>query len=61
MIFNDALFFALRVTTMVKQGHAYFGVIFASKECVTLIVRFLMLLAERSLVISKTKNASAKN
>lgn len=43
MIFNDLLFFSLRVTTMIKQGHAYFGVIFASKELLSFFVRLFML------------------
>ena len=50
MVFNDLLFFLLRVTTMVKQKHAYFGVIFATKELMSFISRSYMLYKQRNLV-----------
>jgi len=43
MSFNDLAFFILRVATMTKQGHGYFGVIFAMKECVSFTLRAAML------------------
>jgi len=42
MVFNDLLFFALRVTTMTKRHHAYFGVLFATKELLSFVVRLFM-------------------
>ncbi|XP_066918759.1 uncharacterized protein [Clytia hemisphaerica] len=43
LVFNDLLFWCLRITTMVKEGHAYFGVIFVGKESMSSILRIILL------------------
>ena len=43
MGFNDLAFLILRVVTMTKQGHGYFGVIFVMKECGSFLLRGSML------------------
>ena len=47
LIFNDVLFLFLRITTMWKQGHAYFGVIFVGKESMSSIIRIILLFIKR--------------
>ena len=43
LFFNDFLFLFLRAVTIHKESHAYFGVIFLTKEVLSLIIRSLML------------------
>jgi len=43
MFFNDGLFFMLRIVTMAKTGHVYFGLIFVIKEFFSCIFRVLLL------------------
>ena len=42
MIFNDAMFFGLRLTTIIRTKHAYFGAIFLCKEILSSIIRACM-------------------
>jgi len=43
MVFNDGLFFMLRIVTMSKTGHVYFGLIFVIKELGSFILRLILL------------------
>ncbi|XP_066918739.1 uncharacterized protein [Clytia hemisphaerica] len=43
LIFNDILFFALRVEKMRRERHGYFGMIFTCKEGMSCIIRFLLM------------------
>jgi len=43
LVFNDLLFLFLRITTMAKEGHAYFGVIFVCKEVLSAGIRLFLL------------------
>ena len=43
LFFNDFLFLFLRAVTIHKENHAYFGVIFVTKEVLSLIIRGLMI------------------
>ena len=43
LFFNDLLFLFLRAVTIHKESHAYFGVIFITKEVLSSIIRGLML------------------
>jgi len=47
MIFNDGLFFILRINTMVQTGRKYFGMNFVIKEVFSCIFRFVLLLCYR--------------
>ena len=47
LVFNDLLFLCLRITTMAKEGHAYFGVIFVGKELMSTGIRLFLLCIER--------------
>ena len=42
LVFNDAMFFGLRLTTIIRTKHAYFGAIFLCKEILSSIIRACM-------------------